>query len=197
MDSDCYLLPLLVKGSYLLFFQGAYVSSHMNGKQIFRTLSAGIQVYRNRGWICRRNGISGRYFKSLQKRNRKVAANVQTMLFGRFIFWNGFFHRKLLQVLVAGTMAGIMFSMIAIEMVLSEQWNVHAIWNIVMIGGGLAIGQKADQFSVMTYVLDAKSFAVTRELAYRSVCYFADGVHHSYWVRFFREIKNKCAGPNI
>lgn len=36
------LLPLLVKGSYLLFFQGAYVSSHMNGKQIFRTLSAGI-----------------------------------------------------------------------------------------------------------------------------------------------------------
>lgn len=43
-------------------------------------------------------------------------------------------------------------------------WNsgiVHAIWNIVMIGGGLAIGQKADQFSVMTYVLDAKSFAVT------------------------------------
>ena len=91
------LLPLLVKGSYLLFFQGAYVSSHMNGKQIFRTLSA-----------------------------------------------------------------GIMFSMIAIES--DSVWNsgiVHAIWNIIMIGGGLAIGQKADQFSVMTYVLDAKSFAVT------------------------------------
>lgn len=91
------LLPLLVKGSYLLFFQGAYVSSHMNGKQIFRTLSA-----------------------------------------------------------------GIMFSMIAIES--GSVWNsgiVHAIWNIIMIGGGLAIGQKADQFSVMTYVLDAKSFAVT------------------------------------
>mgnify|MGYP006877977603 CR=1 FL=1 len=67
-----------------------------------------------------------------------------------------------LQVLVAGTMAGIMFSMIAIES--GSVWNsgiVHAIWNIVMIGGGLAIGQKADQFSVMTYVLDAKSFAVT------------------------------------
>ena len=91
------LLPLLVKGSYLLFFQGAYVSSHMNGKQIFRTLSA-----------------------------------------------------------------GIMISMIAIES--DSVWNsgiVHAIWNIIMIGGGLAIGQKADQFSVMTYVLDAKSFAVT------------------------------------
>ena len=42
MDSNCYSVALLVKGSYLLFFQGAYVSSHMNGKQIFRTLSAGI-----------------------------------------------------------------------------------------------------------------------------------------------------------
>lgn len=63
---------------------------------------------------------------------------------------------------LAGTMAGIMFSMIAIES--GSVWNsgiVHAIWNMVMIGGGLAIGQKADQFSVMTYVLDAKSFAVT------------------------------------
>ena len=59
-------------------------------------------------------------------------------------------------------LAGIMFSMIAIES--GSVWNsgiVHAIWNMVMIGGGLAIGQKADQFSVMTYVLDAKSFAVT------------------------------------
>lgn len=53
-------------------------------------------------------------------------------------------------------------SIIAIES--GSVWNsgiVHAVWNMVMIGGGLAIGQKADQFSVMTYVLDAKSFAVT------------------------------------
>ena len=60
-----------------------------------------------------------------------------------------------------------MFSMIAIES--GSVWNsgiVHAIWNIVMIGGGLAIGQKADQFSVMTYVLDAKSFAVTGGVAF-------------------------------
>ena len=25
-------------------------------------------VYRNRGWICRRNGISGRYFKSFKEK---------------------------------------------------------------------------------------------------------------------------------
>ena len=127
------LLPLLVKGSYLLFFQGAYVSSHMNGKQIFRTLSAGIMF----------TGIAAGF----------VMVHILGMDFSI---------GSCLQVLVAGTMAGIMFSMIAIES--GSVWNsgiVHAIWNIVMIGGGLAIGQKADQFSVMTYVLDAKSFAVT------------------------------------
>ena len=134
------LLPLLVKGSYLLFFQGAYVSSHMNGKQIFRTLSAGIMF----------TGIAAGFV-------------VPSVLFGMVhILGMDFSIGSCLQVLVAGTMAGIMFSMIAIES--GSVWNsgiVHAIWNIVMIGGGLAIGQKADQFSVMTYVLDAKSFAVT------------------------------------
>ena len=50
-----------------------------------------------------------------------------------------------------------MFSMIAIES--GSVWNsgiVHAIWNIVIIGGGLAIGEKMDPYSVMTYVLDSK-----------------------------------------
>lgn len=43
-------------------------------------------------------------------------------------------------------------------------WNsgiVHAAWNVVIIGGGLAIGEKIDPYSVMTYVLDSKSFAIT------------------------------------
>ena len=88
-----------------------------------------------------------------------MAVIVPSVLFGMVhILGMDFSIGSCLQVLVAGTMAGIMFSMIAIES--GSVWNsgiVHAIWNI----GGLAIGQKADQFSVMTYVLDAKSFVVT------------------------------------
>jgi hypothetical protein len=67
-----------------------------------------------------------------------------------------------LLVLVAGTMVGIMFSLIAIEG--GSVWNsgiVHAIWNIIIIGGGLAINQTADEYSVMTYVLESKSFIFT------------------------------------
>ena len=43
-------------------------------------------------------------------------------------------------------------------------WNsgiVHAIWNVVIIGGGLAIGEKMDKYSIMTYVLNSKDFAIT------------------------------------
>lgn len=158
------LLPLLVKGSYLLFFQGAYVSSHMNGKQIFRTLSAGIMFTGIAAGFVEEMVFRGVILNLLRKKwNRKVAVIVPSVLFGMVhILGMDFSIGSCLQVLVAGTMAGIMFSMIAIES--GSVWNsgiVHAIWNMVMIGGGLAIGQKADQFSVMTYVLDAKSFAVT------------------------------------
>lgn len=73
------------KGSYLLIFNGKYVSSNMNGNQMFNTLSAGVAF----------TGI------------------------------------------------------------------VHAIWNVVIIGGGLAIGEKMDKYSVMTYVLNSKDFAIT------------------------------------
>ena len=67
-----------------------------------------------------------------------------------------------LLVIIAGTMVGVMFSMIAIES--GSIWNsgiVHAIWNVMIIGGGLSIGEKMDEYSVMTYVLNSKSFAIT------------------------------------
>lgn len=38
---------------------------------------------------------------------------------------------------------------------------VHAVWNIVIIGGGLSIGEAADAHAVVSYVLESDSFAVT------------------------------------
>ena len=55
-----------------------------------------------------------------------------------------------------------MFSMVAIES--GSVWNsgiVHSLWNILIIGGGLSISEKADEYSVMTYVLDSKVFVFT------------------------------------
>lgn len=65
-------------------------------------------------------------------------------------------------VLTAGTAVGIMFSMIELES--GSIWNsgiVHALWNIIIIGGVLGIGEKADKYSLITYVLKTDNFALT------------------------------------
>lgn len=58
-------------------------------------------------------------------------------------------------VIIAGTMVGIMFSLIALES--KSIWNsgiVHAIWNIIIIGGGLTVNETKDKYSVIAYVLN-------------------------------------------
>ena len=158
------LLPSLVKGSYLLAFSGQYVSSNMSGTQIFSTLSAGIAFTGIAAGFVEEMVFRGVILNALKKRwDMKVAVIVPSMLFGIVhVLGQDFSIGSCLLVIIAGTMVGVMFSMIAIES--GSVWNsgiVHAIWNIVIIGGGLAIGEKMDPYSVMTYVLDSKVFAIT------------------------------------
>ena len=79
-----------------------------------------------------------------KKWNIKAAVIVPSILFGFVhILGMNFSVGSCLLVILAGTMVGVMFSLIAIES--GSVWNsgvVHAVWNIVIIGGGLAIGKK-------------------------------------------------------
>lgn len=158
------LLPSLVKGSYLLAFSGQYVSSNMSGTQIFNTLSAGIAFTGIAAGFVEEMVFRGVILNVLKKKwNIQAAVIVPSILFGFVhILGMNFSVGSCLLVILAGTMVGVMFSLIAIES--GSVWNsgiIHAVWNIVIIGGGLAIGEKADAYSVMTYVLDSKLFAVT------------------------------------
>ena len=128
------ILPVAVTSVYIIGFEGTFVSSNMTGNQIFDTLSAGI------------------FFTGI------AAGFVEEMVFRGVILnllkerWNT----------MAAVLVGIMFSLIALRS--GSVWNsaiVHAIWNIVIIGGDLTIADKVDEYSVMTYVLSSKSFAVT------------------------------------
>ena len=154
----------IIKGIYVLIFNGEYVSSNMNGNEIFNTLSAGVAFTGIAAGFVEEMVFRGVILNALKKRwNMKVAVIVPSMLFGIVhVLGQDFSIGSCLLVIIAGTMVGVMFSMIAIES--GSVWNsgiVHAIWNIVIIGGGLAIGEKMDPYSVMTYVLDSKVFAIT------------------------------------
>lgn len=158
------VLPLIVTGVYLLFFQGKFVPSDMNGNQIFTTLSAGIAFTGIAAGFVEEMVFRGVILNLLKVRwNIWIAVIVPSVLFG-FVHVIGmdFSLGSCLLVILAGTMVGIMFSLIEIES--GSVWNnglVHAIWNIVIIGGGLSIGEEADSYSVMSYVLDSKAFAIT------------------------------------
>ena len=140
------LLPVTVIAVYLFFFSGKYV---------FTGIAAGFveeMVFR---------GVILNLLK--EKWNIKVAVLIPSVLFGLVhIIGMDFSIISSLLVLIAGTMVGIMFSMVAIES--GSVWNsgiVHSLWNILIIGGGLSISEKADEYSVMTYVLDSKDFVFT------------------------------------
>ena len=158
------VLPLIVTGVYLLFFQGKFVPSDMNGNQIFTTLSAGIVFMGIAAGFVEEMVFRGVILNLLKERwNIWIAVIVPSVLFGLVhVIGMDFSLGSCLLVILAGTMVGIMFSLIEIES--GSVWNnglVHAIWNIVIIGGGLSIGEEVDSYSVMSYVLDSKAFAIT------------------------------------
>lgn len=157
------LLPAAVKAIYFLF-PGEFVSSNMDETQMFTTLSAGIVF----------SGVAAGFVEEIvfrgvilnlikEKWNTPAAILVPSVLFGAVhIIGMNFSVLSCLTVIAAGTMVGIMFSLIELES--QSVWNsgiVHALWNIVIIGGGLSIGETADPYSIMTYVLETDNFAFT------------------------------------
>ena len=156
-------LPVIVKGIFLLL-PGEFVSSGMDKNQIFTTLSAGIVFTGIAAGLVEEMVFRGVIMSLIRERwNIKAAILVPSVLFASVhLIGMNFSALSCILVLVAGTMVGIMFSMIAMES--DSVWNggiVHSIWNIIIIGGGLSISEKANEYSVMTYVLDSKSFAIT------------------------------------
>ena len=158
------LLPLAVTGCYLLLFRGTFVRADMRGGEMFSTLSAGIAF----------TGIAAGFVEEMvfrgvilnlfaQRWNKVVAVIVPSLLFGIVhILGADFTFGSCLLVILTGTMVGVMFSLIALQS--GSIWNsgiVHAVWNIVIIGGGLSIGEAADAHAVVSYVLESDSFAVT------------------------------------
>ena len=156
-------LPVIVKGIFLLL-PGEFVASGMDKNQIFTTLSAGIVFTGIAAGLVEEMVFRGVIMSLIRERwNTKAAILVPSVLFASVhLIGMNFSALSCVLVLAAGTMVGIMFSMIAMES--DSVWNsgiVHSIWNIIIIGGGLSISEKANEYSVMTYVLDSKSFAIT------------------------------------
>lgn len=157
------LLPAAVTGIYLLL-PGGFVRSEMTGGEMFAAICAGVFFTGIAAGFVEEIVFRGVILHLIKaKWGPTAAVLLPSVLFGAVhIIGMDFSPVSCLLVLSAGTMVGIMFSLIALEG--GSVWNsglVHALWNILMIGGILSIGEAPDPYSVMTYVLNTRNFLLT------------------------------------
>lgn len=157
------ILPLSIIGIYLLL-PGTFVSSSMNLTKKLNILTTGIFFSGISAGIVEEMVFRGIIMNALDKRyGNKVAILVPSLLFGIVhILGMNFDISSSLLVIVAGTMVGVMFSLIALEH--NSIWNsaiVHILWNIVILGGVIDIGNSVSEYAIYNYLLDTKSFFIT------------------------------------
>lgn len=158
------VLPLIITAFYILFVPGSFEQNVLDINSKLDMLSTGIFIGGFGAGIVEEIVFRGIMMSVIEKRfNKKIAIIVPSVLFGFVhIIGMGFNLLSCALVLLAGTMVGIMFSLIASET--NSIWNsaiVHAFWNIIIIGGILSIGTEFKEYSLFHYMLDTKSFLLT------------------------------------
>lgn len=156
-------LPLFVSASYMLF-SGSFEKNSFDTSQKLAILTLGIFVIGFASGIVEEIVFRGIIMNVIAKKfNRTTAIVVPSLLFGLLHIINRRFDLvSYVLVIFAGTMVGVMFSLIALES--KSVWNsaiVHAFWNIIIIGGILNIGTAFDENSLYSYVLDTELFVWT------------------------------------
>ncbi len=157
------LLPVLVSVCYL-FMEGTFQVNHIDLNTKLSLVTAGIFFTGFGAGIVEELVFRGIIMKVVERRfNRKAAIIAPSVLFGVVhIIGMEFDLLSCILIVFAGTMVGIMFSLIACTT--KSVWNsaiVHAIWNMIIIGGILNIGTEFDSYSLYSYVLQTDSFALT------------------------------------
>lgn len=157
------LLPVLVSVVYLLF-PGSFVSEPLDTGIKLAFVTRGIFIAGVGAGVVEELLFRGLLMNAVIKNcGRVVGIFVPSVLFASLhIIGMNFGLLSCIQVMVAGTMVGVMFSLIALEG--RSIWNsaiVHAVWNMIIIGGGLTIGTEVNEYSISSYVLETQNFLLT------------------------------------
>lgn len=128
------------------------------------TIAGGVAFYGLGAGITEELVFRGVIMGCLEQRtNKYVAVLVPSVLFGMLhLIGNDLDIISAVQVVAAGSVVGILFSLITYEN--GSIWNsavVHAVWNMVFVSGVLHIGSNADSSSICSFVLENKSFLIS------------------------------------
>lgn len=148
----------------LIFTPGHWERSNLSGSEIRTVATAAVFFFGLGTGIVEELIFRGVIMSLLEYRFNKIAAIlVPSVLFGLLhILGNELDAVSVVQLVAAGSMVGILFSLVTYES--GNIWNsvlIHGVWNMVMIGGILQIGDTASESAIYNYVLEAKSFLLT------------------------------------
>lgn len=156
------LLPAIVVIAFVMF-GGLWVVNNVPVYDKVVIIVFGVLYYSIAAGIVEEMVFRGIIMGTLeQEYNLKVAVLIPSILFGLVhIIGNELSIISTIQLVIAGTFVGIMFSLIEYES--GNFWNnaiVHALWNMSTIGL-CHIGFEADENSVFTLIINMKSTIVS------------------------------------
>lgn len=159
-----FLLPLGVTAFYVFAVPGQLVKHTLDNVGIFNALALAIVFTGFAAGVVEEMVFRGLILDLLKNRwNLVVAVIAPSVVFG-FVHVLGmdFSIGSIILVTVAGTMVGIMFSLVALEG--GSIWNsavMHMAWNAIIIGGLLRIGINKDPADIAEYLLASDKFWIT------------------------------------
>lgn len=157
------LLPALVTVFYLLL-PGSYESNPLDTGMKLAFVTRGIFLAGLGAGVTEELLFRGLLMNAvIKKYGMAVGIIAPSVLFASLhIIGMNFSLLSCVQVMAAGTIVGVMLSLIALEG--RSVWNsavVHGVWNMIIIGGGMTVGTERNEYAVSTYVLETKSFLLT------------------------------------
>lgn len=157
------VMPCMVSG-ILLLTPGHWANESLESATIWNFTTSAIFFYGIGTGIVEELIFRGVIMSALEYRwNKTVAVVAPSVLFGLLhIMGRDLDFFSIIQLLIAGSIVGILFSLVTYES--GNIWNsalLHAVWNMIIIGGILHIGDTVDEYSIYNYVLDSESFLIT------------------------------------
>lgn len=148
-----FVMPALVLAIAILF-GGHWEITPFNATDRNATITGAIFFYGLATGIVEELIFRGIIMGCLEKRfNIRIAIIIPSVLFGLLhIIGNDLGFVSIIQLLIAGSIVGVLFSLIAYES--NSIWNnaiVHGIWNMTIIGGIFYIGNEADSSSIFNF----------------------------------------------
>ena len=157
-----FAMPLLVILVYQLF-AGTWQQSSMEPETIKRLVAGSVAYLGLATGIVEETVFRGVIMSSVEYAwNRKIAVIVPSVLFGCLHIEEGMSISGMIQVVIAGSLVGILFSLVTCYT--GTIWYsalMHGVWNCLMIGGLIYIGSAVDGTAWYNYVLDTDSFLLT------------------------------------